>query len=131
MNSLYWGVFIFVTLLSILLVLKILKGLFKLTVLSVSLVLVVSALMFSYSLVIDQSFTGMMTSGLNYTKDKISSFANDQKKELKDYVVFTAENLTKETINGVVNSINSEELFDVMVNSGEEKEKLIKEKGES
>ncbi len=127
MDALYWVLFIFATLLSVLLLLKVLKGLIKLAVLCVSLVLVLSALTFAYALVTEQSFTGMLTLGLNYTKDKVKDYADDKTEEIEEFLVKRAKNATKEGVNELISSLDVNAVKDLLVNN----EKLINKRNTS
>lgn len=115
-----WALLIFAVLLIAFLFFKIIKGLFKLVVFFTSLILIFGALLFTYSLVIDKSFTGMVTAGVNYTKSKINDFVGEKTKELKNLVVSEALNLTRETSKEFVKNN-----FFNFTKKIEEKEKLI------
>ncbi|MBI5066020.1 hypothetical protein HZA97_07320 [Candidatus Woesearchaeota archaeon] len=127
MDALYWVFFVFAALLSVLLLLKVLKGLIKLAVLCVSLVLVLSALTFTYALVTEQSFTGMLTLGLNYTKDKVKDYAGDKTKNIEEFLINQARNTTKESVNELINSLDVNTVKDLLSNN----EKLINKRNNS
>ncbi len=124
MEPFYWVLFVFVSLVSVLLVLKILKGLFKLTILSVAFILVSSALVFTYSLVADTSFTGMITGGANFTKEKVNDFVGEKVSEVKNAVISEIVGVGKETVKEAINEVNKEEFLDFVLGD-EKKENLI------
>lgn len=96
-------------------------------VLCVSLILVLSALTFTYALVTEQSFTGMLTLGLNYTKDQVKDYANDKTKDIEQFLVNRAKNATEERVNDLINSLDVGTVKDLLNNN----EKLINKRNNS